>query len=133
MQISTPRFGVIVGLLALAGCASFSHDGGFDSVAQATRAHLGKEILWPRTDGERAKTGARVAELLAHPLSIDAAIQVALLSNRDLQASFEQLGVSEADLVQSGRLPNPRFDFLHASAGGEYDIEETVTLNVVAL
>jgi outer membrane protein TolC len=133
MQISTPRFGVIVGLLALAGCASFSHDGGFDSVAQATRAHLGKEILWPRTDGERAKTGARVAELLAHPLSIDAAVQVALLSNRDLQASFEQLGVSEADLVQSGRLPNPRFDFLHASAGGEYDIEETVTLNVVAL
>jgi outer membrane protein TolC len=133
MQISTPRIGVILGLLALAGCASFSRDGGFDSVAQATRAHLGKEVLWPRTDGERAKSGAQVAELLAHPLSIDAAVQVALLNNRDLQASFEQLGVSEADLVQSGRLPNPRFDFLHAAAGGQYDIEETVSLNVIAL
>jgi outer membrane protein TolC len=133
MRISTPRFGVIIGLLALAGCASFSRDGGFDSVARATRAHLGKEVLWPRTDGERAKSGAQAAELLAHPLTIDAAVQVALLNNRDLQASFEQLGVSEADLVQSGRLPNPRLDFLHASAGGQYDIEETVTLNVIAL
>jgi len=133
MQVSTPRFGVILGLLALAGCASFSSDGGFGPVAKATRTHLGKEVLWPRTDGERAKSGAQVAELLAHPLSIDDAVQVALLNNRDLQASFEQLGVSEADLVQSGRLQNPRFDFLHASAGGQYDIEETVSLNVIAL
>ena len=133
MKVSTPRFGVIVCLLALAGCADFSRDGGFDSVAGATRSHLGKEVLWPRTDGERAKSGAQAAELLAHPLTIDAAVQVALLNNRDLQASFEQLGVSEADLVQSGRLPNPRVDFLHAGAGGQYDIEETVTLNVIAL
>jgi outer membrane protein TolC len=133
MQISMPRTGVIMALLALGGCASFSRDGGFDSVAQATRAQLGKEVQWPRTDGERAKSGARVAELLSRPLSIDDAVQVALLNNRDLQASFEQLGVSEADLVQSGRLPNPRFDFRHASAGGQFDIEETVSLNVVAL
>ena len=133
MQISTPQYGVILGLLALAGCAHFSRDGGFDSVAQATRAHLGKDVLWPRTDGERAMSGAQVAALLAEPLSIDAAVQVALLNNRDLQASFEQLGISEADLVQAGRLPNPRFDLLHAGAGGQYDIEETVTLNVIAL
>jgi len=133
MQIFMPRTGVVMALLALGGCAGFSRDGGFDSVAQATRAQLGKEVLWPRTDGERAKSGARVAELLSRPLSIDDAVQVALLNNRDLQASFEQLGVSEADLVQSGRLPNPRFDFRHASAAGQYDIEETVSLNVVAL
>ena len=114
-------------------CAQFSRDGGFDAVAQQSRQNLGKEVLWPRTDGERARSGARVAELLAHPLSMDDAVQVALLNNRALQADFEQLGISEADLVQSGRLPNPRFDFRHASADGQYDIEETVSLNVMAL
>jgi outer membrane protein TolC len=133
MQISIGRIAVISFLAASAGCAHFSHDGGFDAVAQSTRTHLGKEVLWPRTDGERAKSGARVAELLLHPLSIDDAVQVALLNNRELQASFQELGISEADLVQSGRLPNPRFDFRHASAAGQYDVEETVSLNVVWL
>jgi outer membrane protein TolC len=133
MQISMPQTGVILALLAFGGCANFSRDGGFDPVAQATRAHLGKQLLWPRTDGERAKSGAQVAELLSRPLSIDDAVQVALLNNRDLQASFEQLGVSEADLVQAGRLANPRFDFRHASTAGQYDIEETLSLNVVSL
>jgi len=133
MQIPKPQTGVILALLAIGGCANFSRDGGFDPVAQATRAHLGKQILWPRTDGERARSGAQVAEILSRPLSIDDAVQVALLNNRELQAAFEQLGVSEADLVQAGRLPNPRFDFRHAGAAGQYDIEESVSFNVVSL
>jgi outer membrane protein TolC len=133
MQISIRRMAVIFLLAGSAGCAHFSHDGGFDAVAQSTRAHLGKEVLWPRTDDERAKSGGRVAELLRHPLSVDDAVQVALLNNRELQASFEDLGISEADLVQSGRMQNPRFDFRHAAAAGQFDIEETVSLNVVSL
>jgi outer membrane protein TolC len=133
MQISMVRIAALLLSAASAGCAHFSRDGGFGVVAQDTRAHLGKDVLWPRTDGERARSGARVAELLTLPLSMDDAVQVALLNNRQLQASFEELGISEADLVQSGRLPNPRFDFRHAGAAGQYDIEETVSLNVVSL
>jgi hypothetical protein len=53
-----------------------------------------------------------------------------LLNNHALQASFQELGVSESDLVQSGRLPNPRFTLRHSSGGGLYDIEETLTFNV---
>jgi outer membrane protein TolC len=133
MTIAGGRAAAFMLLTACSGCAEFSHDGGFDAVAQQTRAHLGKDVSWPRTEGERARSGARVAELLLHPLSMDDAVQVALLNNRELQASFEELGISEADLVESGRLPNPRFDFRHASAAGQYDIEETLSLNVVAL
>jgi outer membrane protein TolC len=133
MQVSIGRIAAMALLAALSGCAHFSRDGGFDTIAQGTQARLGKEVLWPRTDGERAKSGARAAALLAQPLSMDDAVQVALLNNRELQASFEELGISEADLVQSGRLPNPRFDFRHAGAAGQYDIEETVSLNLVAL
>jgi outer membrane protein TolC len=56
-----------------------------------------------------------------------------LLNNPLLQAAFQELEISEAELVQAGRLPNPRFDLRHASAAGQYDIEETLSFNVLAL
>jgi outer membrane protein TolC len=71
--------------------------------------------------------------LLAKPLKPDDAVQLALLNNHALQASFQELGVSEADLVQSGRLPNPGFTWRHASGSGFVDIEETLTFNVLSL
>jgi outer membrane protein TolC len=121
------------GAFALAGCATFSSDGGFDAVANATRSRLGKEILWSRSAEERERSAALVAKLLAQPLSVDDAVQIALLNNSGLQAAFEMLGISEADLVRAGRLPNPSFTLRHASAGGVYDIEETVSVSVLGL
>ncbi|MGO9948496.1 MAG: TolC family protein [Steroidobacteraceae bacterium] len=131
--MNIPLLLIVLAALSVGGCAGFSKDGGFNEVAGATRTHLDKDLKWPRTDAERAKVAAEVAELLAQPLSADDAVQVALLNNRGLQASFEELGVSEADLVQSGRLRNPSFDLRHASAAGQYDIEETLSFNVLSL
>jgi outer membrane protein TolC len=119
--------------LGVSACAGFSRDGGFDAVADGARRHLALNPAWPRTAEEKDKVAAQVAGLLRHPLSAANAVQVALLNNRQLQADFEELGISEADLVQAGRLPNPRFDLRHAGAGGQYDIEETLSLNVLAL
>jgi outer membrane protein TolC len=124
---------LLLGSLTLNGCASFSKDGGFDTVAASARTALGKNLTWPRTAAERSKRDAEVAGLLAQPLGVEDAVQLALLNNHALQASFEQLGISEADLVQSGRLPNPRFTLRHTSADGFYDIEQTLTFNVLAL
>jgi outer membrane protein TolC len=124
---------ITLAALGIGGCAGFTQDGGFDAVAAAARQHLAQDIQWPRTSQERAKTDARVAELLGHPLSAEDAVQIALLNNRMLQGAFEELGISEADLVQAGRLPNPRFDLRHAGAAGQYDVEETLSLNVLSL
>lgn len=117
----------------LAGCSTFSADGGFDAVAGAARTRLGLEVRWPRSADERAKRDARVAELLSHPLAPDDAVQIALLANHGLQAAFQQLGISEADLVQAGRLPNPRFTLRRSSGGGDADTEATLTFNVLSL
>jgi outer membrane protein TolC len=117
----------------LSGCAGFSKDGGFDAVAAQTRTHLGQEVHWNRTEEEAAKSDAQVAAMLQLPLSAPDAVQIALLNNRSLQASFEELGISEADLVQSGRLANPRFTLRHAGVSAQYDIEETLTFNVLSL
>jgi len=127
----------IVAVTTLAGCATFSNDGGFGSVEQITRERLNKDVKWARNDTERSALQMRVGELLANPLSIDDAIQVALYNNRGLQAAFFDLGISEAELVQAGRLPNPHFSMLRASKleNGirEYKIEQALTFNIFAL
>ncbi|MDZ4193112.1 MAG: RND transporter, partial [Pseudomonas sp.] len=79
--------------LLLAGCAGFSQDSGFDPVQQSAERQLDKQLLWARDEAGRSQIEARVAELLAEPLSLDAAVQLALLNNRGLQASFDELGI----------------------------------------
>ena len=64
--------------LILSGCATFSKDGGFDPVATEAHARLGKDLRWARTQQEQNKTDAQVKELLAHPLSAEDAVQIAL-------------------------------------------------------
>jgi outer membrane protein TolC len=124
---------LVLNCAALSGCTTFSPDGGFDQVTDAARSQLRLEVRWPRSADERANRDGQVAALLAHPLTPDDAVQIALLNNHALQASFQELGVSEADLVQSGRLPNPRFTLRHSSGGGLYDIEETLSFNVLSI
>jgi len=36
-------------------------------------------------------------------------VQIALLNNKDLQATYEDLSIAQADLVQAGLLQNPVF------------------------
>ncbi len=114
----------------LAGCTTFSPDGGFGVVAQAASDRLGKEVHLTTSDADRELVASRVGELLAKPLSADDAVQIALLNNRGLQASFRELGVAEADLVQAGRLPNPGFAFARKTQGSELEIERLFALNV---
>ena len=120
-------------LLLLAGCAGFSANGGFSPVQQASQQQLGKEVSWAKTPEQRSELAARVNQLLAEPLSADAAVQVALLNNPGLQASFEQLGISEADLVQAGRLPNPGYSWGRREQGSEIKYEQFLHLNLARL
>jgi outer membrane protein TolC len=123
----------LTALLMLTGCAGFSRDGGFGEVAKSTHEQLGADLDWPRDAAGEARIRTEVASLLSRPVGPEQAVQIALLQNPGLRAEFESLQISEADLVQTGRLQNPRFDLRHASGGGQYDIEETLSFNVVAL
>jgi outer membrane protein TolC len=119
--------------LVLSGCASFSADGGFGPVESIARDKLGKELRWSRSADDRNHIDARVAELLAKQLTADDAVQIALLNNRGLQASFAQLGISEAEFVQAGRLPNPGFGFARLRRGEEVELERGFHLDLAQL
>ena len=123
--------------LLLGGCAGFSEDGGFGAVRDTVRERSGKDVAWPRTDEEHGAVAARVADLLSRPLGVEDAVQLALLNHRGLQAAYAELGMSEAQLVSAGRLPNPHFSMMRASrmhdGVREYKIEQALTINLFAL
>ena len=118
---------------ALGGCASFTPDGGFGAVERTTKERIGKDLHWARGDADLDAIAKRVEELLAQPLTVDNAVQVALLNNRGLQADFQELGITEAEVVQAGRLPNPGFSFGRMSQGDEREIERGLHFNLARL
>lgn len=120
-------------VVLLSGCATFSNDGGFGAVAQATRTRSGAETRMLRTDEDRRALDEQLRKLLAEPLGEQAAVQVALLNNRTLQARYWDLGIAEAELVQAGRMANPGFSFKRSHGGGEVALERTLSLNFIQL
>lgn len=133
---SRPGARAAVALLAaalVAGCATVDPDAGLAPVAETVRERLGAELRPARSEADRSAIDARVAELLAQPLTADAAVQVALLAHRGLQARLADLGITAAEVVQAGRLPNPGFAFGRMRAGDEREIERGLHLNLARL
>jgi outer membrane protein TolC len=122
--------------VAMTSCASFSPDGGFSSVQSVAEKRLDKKLVWAKTPEQRKLIQDEVQRLLSKPLSVDDAVQLALLNNRGLQAQYAELGLSEADLVSAGRIPNPHFSMLraHKTENGlrDYKIEQAFVMNVFA-
>jgi outer membrane protein TolC len=96
----------LVGLLA-AGCAKFTDDGGMAPVTDGVRREIGRDAVKISSPEDMRRARERVRSLLAEPLSEEAAVQIALLNNRGLQAAYNDLGVSEAEYVQTSLPPNP--------------------------
>lgn len=96
-------------LLGTGACTTTSPRRPFEDVRDDVQARTGHSVAWNRfaEGAEEIQTG--VDDLLAEPLTPDAAVQIALLNNRRLQAMYAQLGVAQADLVQAGLLRNPVF------------------------
>lgn len=120
-------------ILMLAGCASFSRDGGMDAVSAMVKERTGQELKHSDSEADAAAIRSSVDALLAQPLNADTAVRIALMNNRGLQASLAELGVSEADLVQAGRLRNPGFSFGKLRDGGDIEIERSVMFDLIGL
>ena len=117
--------------LLLSGCASLSADGGYGSVQALAQARSAQPVPARPLAGEAAER--QLAELLAKPLTVDSAVQIALSNNRGLQASYAELGVAEADLVQAGRIANPVFSFGRIKGHEGIELERTLTLPIMGL
>jgi outer membrane protein, heavy metal efflux system len=101
--------GLILPLTTLAVRAREKEDA-FRSVQQSVQERTGKTVGWEEDQAAREQAIQEVRRLLQKPLTISSAVQIALLNNRSLQATFEEIGLSYADLLDAATIPNPRFD-----------------------
>lgn len=92
----------------IVGCATIPRQAGFTAVAETVESRTGWRLQ------QYAGTPPMLAidviqDLLRQDLTLDRAVRIALLNNRSLQATFEDLGVARADVMQAGLLKNPIF------------------------
>src|SRR6266508_6780809 len=102
---------LLSGTVALAGCAHVDPNPAFRELANTVHLRTGKRVQWNRGSIEDAQAQAAVSFLLSRPLTAESAVQIALLNNHTLQATYEELGIAQADLVEAGLLRNPIFTF----------------------
>jgi cobalt-zinc-cadmium efflux system outer membrane protein len=90
---------VVSGLLALTGCVSTAVDySALQSSAEARQRGAGLNA---------APVSRNVNALLARPLTAESAAQVAVLNNRGVRATVQELAAAQAALATVRRLPNP--------------------------
>ncbi len=125
-----------LGLAAAAvvsGCAWFSPDAGMAVVANVAEHELAKDVAAIRSPDEAEAVAVAVRRLLSRTLTADAAVQIALLNNRGLQAAYNELALAEAAMVEGSLPPNPRIAYLRISGPAELEVERAVVANILAL
>ena len=102
-------------------------------VNAVTAPALSDDATLLRTPDDDEAAHARVRTLLGKPLSAAAAVRIALLNNRDLQAAYNALGISEAAMVQASLPPSPTFSLSRIGSGGAFEIEARLVASVLNL
>jgi outer membrane protein TolC len=120
-------------VMMLSGCAWFSPDAGMGVVANVADRELDKDVAAIRTPDQAEAVTIAVRRLLGRTLTADAAVQIALLNNRGLQAVYSELALAEAQMVEGSLPPNPRISYLHIAGSGELEIERSIVADILAL
>src|ERR1700693_2542051 len=111
-HMTITRFVVCSSILAMTLPAGFARekDEAFQDVQRSVQERSGKTVRWEEDQAAHEQALQDARHLLRKPLTVDTAVQIALLNNRSLQATFEEIGLSTADLIEAATIPNPRFD-----------------------
>jgi cobalt-zinc-cadmium efflux system outer membrane protein len=124
---------IVIGLGLFAGCATVDPAARLPDVQKSLSGRLSQEPTWSRNDDQRADASSAVQRLLQHKLSADAAVQIALVNNHDLQGSYEALGIAQADLVEAGLLENPVFSYTYYMGSPGSIVEASVVQDFVSV
>lgn len=138
MKVATKRFilrAAILGgaAITLAGCQTFSADGGMSPVARFASNEMGKDVAVIKTGDDAQVARSKVAHLLKRSLTPNSVVQVALLNNRELQAAYNELAIAEADMVGESLPPNPTFSISRIAGGGTAELERQVAFDILSL
>lgn len=107
--MNTLRYSFLLVLagIALSGCTSVEPAKRFPELESNVMSRAGRRVEWRQGTVADDLVDQRIAELLAQPLGADDAVQIALFNNAGLQATFEDLGIAQSEVVTAGQLRNP--------------------------
>ena len=107
VQISIVTLALLI--VAITGCAQVPKEAGFGDVQKLVHQRIDYRLHWNQGSAEDEEVARAIEDLIKKELSVDAAVQIALLNNQQLQATYEDLGITQADVVEAGLLENPVF------------------------
>lgn len=81
-----------------------------ENVQRSVSERFGKRVEWRKDAAADAEIAQTVQALLRGKVTAERSVQIALLNNRELQATFEDIGIANADLTEAGLLKNPVFE-----------------------
>ncbi|MGJ8544800.1 MAG: TolC family protein [Sulfitobacter sp.] len=138
------KLSLIIGLpLVLGACATAipgaytEQKAGFANVASQIKPAIGKRTVFAQTQAENQALSREVMGMVHRKtISADTAVQVALLNNKGLQASYANVGLSAAEAWQQSTPENPVVSFgilgIGAAELGLYRaLESMIAVNIL--
>ena len=122
-------------LTFISSCTKIQRDDQAD-VSSIIEKRLNKIVQWNKGCHLDEEVNFRIQSLVKQELTADAAVQIALLNNPRIQSIFENIGISQADLIEAGLFSNPVFDLLIRYPNKKNfvaDIEYTITASFIDL
>ncbi|MDP9898307.1 TolC family protein [Variovorax ginsengisoli] len=130
-----PRLAACAAALAaavsLAGCASAGIDEALQETHLRAAAFTGGTLALDRTPADRDRSAALSRDLLAQPLTQDAAVQLALANSPAVQALMAQGAADVAAAGQAARLPNPVLAFERLRLGSELELGRLLSFGLL--
>jgi cobalt-zinc-cadmium efflux system outer membrane protein len=93
--------------ILMVGCAQIPKEAGFDDVKGLVGQRVDYHLYWNQETEADQEVKKAIEELLKNKLTPKTAVQIAVLNNPNLQAVYEDLGITQADVVAAGLLENP--------------------------
>lgn len=102
---------------ALAGCASLSPQPRGDDISPLLQSRGANAVDW---DAVGAPAGERAAidRWLEQPMTLEAALRVAMLRSPRLQEDYARLGLARAEVLEAVQVENPRLSLSRLSVDG---------------
>ena len=117
---------VTLPLLAVAVSACATVPGGQDQAAISG-------LLRDRQAVSIRKEAAALAQMMANPMTLDSAVQTAIVKSPSLGLIYGQLGLDQADVLEAIEIANPRLGLSSLRAGGAKSEAQSLTLPIADL
>ena len=124
---------VSAAVLLFTGCAAVNFDQTLNEARENSKGFVPDTLELRQTDAQRRASAKRSEQLLAQPLSMTDAVQLALANSPALQTLLAQSWADMAAINQSGRIANPLLTFERTQLLNEVELNRLLSIGLLDL